>query len=152
MLKKLLLTTTLSISSLFAYNVGDKIDEDIANQLQLNDNKIYIVDFFASWCKSCKIELPLISKLNNDINKNNYKIIGVNMDKNKAKGEKFVKKLALNFDVIYDSNNQIVSKFEPIGVPAIYYIENKTVKKVVFGAVHDIDQKIKNDLKNLKDM
>ncbi|MDB2405567.1 TlpA family protein disulfide reductase [Arcobacteraceae bacterium] len=149
MIKRLLLTASLTISSTFAYNVGDTVDKNIVNDLKMNDNKIYIVDFFASWCASCKIELPLISKLNQTLDKSKYVLLGVNSDTNINKGKEFVNKLQLSFDVVYDNQNKIISKFNPIGVPAIYYIKNSKVQKVVFGAVHNIDQKILNDLKTI---
>ena len=149
MLKKLLLLTAISTSALFSYEVGDRVDLDIAKQLNIKDDKVYVIDFFASWCASCKIELPLISKLDKQIDKSKYKIIGVNSDRKINKGKAFVNKLNLSFDVVYDNDNKIISKFAPIGVPAIYYIKDLKVEKVIFGAVHNIDQKIQNDLNNL---
>jgi len=145
-----MISALLLVSSLNAqYNVNDKISDDIVNKLQLQKNKVYVLDFFASWCISCKLELPLISKLNNTLDNTKYKIIGINVDENKNDGKNFVNDLKLNFEVIYDSNNKIISKFEPVGVPAIYYIKNNIVKKVIFGAVHNIDDQISNDLKTI---
>jgi len=149
MLKKLLLMSALTTTSLFAYNVGDKLDNDVATKLNLQNDKIYILDFFASWCVSCKVELPLIAKLDESLNRTKYKIIGVDVDKDIHKGKNFVKKLNLKFDVIYDNDSQIISKFNPIGVPAVYYIKDLKVQRVMLGAVENIDQKIKNDLENL---
>ena len=148
MTKKLLLAS-LCTSTLLGYNVGDKIDTDVANQLNIKSDKVYVIDFFASWCKSCKIELPLISKLNNKLD-DKYEIKGVCIDEEKEIGKAFVKKLDLEFNVIYDESNKLVSKFSPIGVPAIYYIKNNEIAKVVFGAVDDIDEKIKHDLSLLE--
>ena len=149
MFKKLLLISTLSASALFAYDVGDTIDKNIQEKLNLKDNKIYIIDFFASWCASCKVELPLISKLDKTINKSKYKIIGVDSDLDIKKAKKFVKNLNLKFDVFYDNNSEIISKFNPIGLPAIYYIKDYKVKKVVYGAVDNIDKKIIIDLEKI---
>ncbi len=146
---KLVLINVLLVSSLFSYNVGDKIDNNIVQELNLNKEKIYVIDFFASWCASCKIELPLISKVNSKIDKSKYQIIGIDSDEDINKGKQFVKKLNLNFDVIYDNDNKIISKFAPIGVPAIYYIKDLKIQKVIFGAVHNIDQKILTDLKSI---
>ena len=135
---------------MFAYKVGDTIDKDVAITLNISNDKVYIIDFFASWCASCKIELPIISNLNKTIDKLKYKIIGVNSDQKRETGKSFVKKLNLNFDVVYDSNNKIISAFAPIGVPAIYYIKDLKIQKVVFGAVYNIDQKILDDLKGME--
>jgi cytochrome c biogenesis protein CcmG/thiol:disulfide interchange protein DsbE len=149
MFKKLLLVSIFCVSSLFAFDVGDKLDTQIINDLKLTKDKVYVLDFFASWCASCKIELPLISTVNTQIDKQKYEIIGIDSDKDINKGKAFVKKLNLNFDVIYDNQSKFISKFNPIGVPAIYYIKNFEVKKIIYGAVNDIDKKILADLQSL---
>ena len=150
MFKNLIISIFLTTSLMASYNVGDKLDFDSIKKLNLKSDKIYILDFFAAWCVSCKIELPMISKLNNTIDKSKYKIIGINVDENIEDGKLFVKELALNFDIVYDTNSELISKFDPIGIPALYYIENFRVKKVIFGAVHDIDKKILNNLKDMR--
>jgi len=148
-LSKIILILLLLTSLNASYKVGDKLSNNTVQMLHLTQDKVYILDFFASWCISCKIELPLISKLSNNLDNTKYKIIGINVDEDINDGENFVKELSLNFDVVYDNKNELISKFEPIGVPAIYYIKNNTVQKVIFGAVHNIDKTIKNDLKSI---
>jgi len=151
MLKRIILISILSISSLFSFQEGDRLDLQTIQDLKMVKDKIYIVDFFASWCTSCKIELPLISKVNTQINKDKYEIIGINSDKDIQKGKSFVKKLNLNFPIIYDTKSKLISKFNPIGVPAIYYIQNFEIKDVIYGAVHNIDKKILEDIKKFGD-
>jgi len=151
MLKRIILITILSISSLFSFQEGDRLDLQTIQDLKMVKDKIYIVDFFASWCTSCKIELPLISKVNTQINKDKYEIIGINSDKDIQKGKSFVKKLNLNFPIIYDTKSKLISKFNPIGVPAIYYIHNFKIKNIIYGAVPNIDKKILEDIKKLGD-
>ena len=148
-LSKIILILLLLTSLNASYKVGDKLSNNTVQMLHLTQDKVYILDFFASWCISCKIELPLISKLSNNLDNTKYKIIGINVDEDINDGENFVKELSLNFDVVYDNKNELISKFEPIGVPSIYYIKNNTVQKVIFGAVHNIDKTIKNDLKSI---
>ena len=149
MLKRIILITILSISSLFSFQEGDRLDLQTIQDLKMVKDKIYIVDFFASWCTSCKIELPLISKVNTQINKDKYEIIGINSDKDIKKGKAFVNTLNLNFPVIYDNKSKLISKFNPIGVPAIYYIQNFEIKNIIYGAVPNIDKKILNDINKL---
>ena len=79
-----------------------------------------------------------------------YKIIGVNVDEDINTGRNFVKELDLNFPIVYDPQNKIISAFAPIGIPAIYFIKDLEVKQVIFGAVHSIDEKILNTLDEIK--
>ncbi len=146
--------TLLLSSLLFSYQEGDTISQDIQTKLNIKEDKIYIIDFFASWCKSCKKEMPYISKVHQKIDSNKVEIIGIDVDKDIEKGKAFQKELksknALTFRVINDPQNYIVKEFNPIGMPALFYIQNKKVVHVIYGAVDNIDEIILNDLKRLK--
>ena len=130
----------------FAYKVNDKLDDSVVEKLELKRDKVYVLNFFASWCVSCKKELPLLSKLKLP---SNSQLIGINIDEEISDGKDFVMDLNLNFKIVYDTDNKIVSKFSPIGVPAIYYVKNLTVKKRIFGAINHIDEIVTKDLKKL---
>ena len=138
----------------FAYQVGDMISNPLVNTLGIDKEKIYIVDFFASWCGSCKKEIPLISKVNTQIDKNKIEIIGVDIDKNILDAKEFQSMLKakkqLNFRVVNDQQNILVSKFNPIGIPTLYYIKDKKIIGILTGAIKNIDKKIINDLKNME--
>jgi thiol-disulfide isomerase/thioredoxin len=147
---KNLIVVMLFSTFVFAFKVGDTLDEQTKNQLGIIDlDKIYVVDFFASWCKSCKIELPLISELSTKNDKSSFEIIGVDMDESLEDGKNFVQSLDLKMKVVYDDSNEIVGRFNPVGVPALYYIKNGKVVKTLFGAVPHIDKIILEDVKGL---
>lgn len=151
---RFLILTILLSSLLFSYQEGDTISQNIQKRLNIKEDKIYIIDFFASWCKSCKKEMPYISKVHQKIDSNKVEIIGIDVDKDIEKGKDFQKELksknALTFRVINDPENSIVKEFNPIGMPALFYIQNKKVVHVIYGAVDNIDQVILNDLKRLQ--
>lgn len=140
---KILFFTALLLNLSFAYKIGDNLDKSIVSILNMKKDKTYILNFFASWCVSCKKELPIVSKMTFP---SNSEFIAINVDENKEEGKAFVADLDLNLNVIYDKDNQIISKFNPVGVPAIYFVKNSKVQKIMFGAIKDIDKKI---LKNL---
>jgi len=151
---KHIIMSMLLIGSVYAYEKGDIISDNMAAHIGCNGEKVYVVDFFASWCGSCKKELPLISKANKNIDKSQVEIIGIDVDKNIQKGLAFQESLKadgkLNFRIINDPQNLIISEFAPIGMPTLYYIKNKTVVGVITGAVDDIDEQILQDIKKVK--
>ena len=147
MLKKTLYSLLFSTVALMALETGDSVPQNIQDRLKLESDKVYVVDFFASWCKSCKKELPLIT---NVYNEKIAEVIGINVDKNKENGEKFVKELELAFPIVYDSDKSLVEAFNPLGFPAVYYVKNGQILNIIFGAVEEIDKKIKEDIKAIK--
>lgn len=140
----------LLYSSLFAYEKGDILSADLVKELGLTTNKIYVIDFFASWCGSCQKELPLISNAAQQIDLQKAEIIGIDVDKNEQDGLHFQAELKeknqLRFKVINDPESHIISQFNPLGMPTLYFIKNAKVVHVIVGAVEDVDQKILNQL------
>ena len=151
---KIFITTILVLTNLLAYQKGDEIDQNMASHLGLKGDKVYVVDFFASWCGSCKKEIPLISKANLKIDQDKVEIIGIDVDKDADKGIKFQTMLKeenkLNFRVINDPQNLVIREFNPVGMPTLYYIKNRKVMHIITGAVDNIDSQILADLKGME--
>ena len=147
MIKKILYSLLFSSIAVMALETGEQLPKNIQEQLKLEPNKVYVVDFFASWCKSCKKELPLVNKIYQE---KVVEVVAVNVDKNREDGEALVKELNLTFPVVYDQDKSLVKSFDPLGFPAIYYIQNGKVLHVIFGAVDEIDKKITEDIKSIK--
>ncbi len=146
---RFIITLFMLSSMLFAYQQGDSLDQKISQKLNIEPNKVYVIDFFASWCASCKKELPLISKLNDKIDKNSVEIIGVDVDDDIKKAELFQKEMQLSFKVINDPKSDIIKVFDPVGMPAIYIIKDGKVSNLFLGAKDHIDEIIEMSLKSL---
>jgi thiol-disulfide isomerase/thioredoxin len=139
---------------LFSYDKGDTLSDSVVQKLQLKSEKIYVIDFFASWCHSCEKEMPHLSHLNSTLDKNRYEIIGVDVDKDTSKAKAFQKKMRdlnkLNFRVVNDSKGEIIKQFKPIGMPSLYIVQNLKVKDMIFGAIDGIDTIVDEKLKELQ--
>ena len=62
-------------------------------EVSLDDalGEITLIDFWASWCKPCRIENPNVVKLYNEYHDDGFNIIGVSLDKSKSKWLKAIK-------------------------------------------------------------
>ena len=148
---KIITLTLILLTSLFALQKGDVVPDNLAKHIGITQDKIYVIDFFASWCASCKKEIPLMSKANLHVDNSKVEFIGIDVDKDVQKGISFQNKLKeqnkLNFRVINDPQNMIIKAFKPIGMPTLYYVKNQKILGVITGAVDEIDTVIANDLK-----
>ena len=151
---KLITLLLLLNSLLFSYEKGDEVDLRVQQTLGMNEDKIYIVDFFASWCNSCEKEIPYISQVHQKVDANKVEIIGVDVDKDIEKALAFQEDLksknSLTFRVVNDPMNNIIREFKPIGMPALYYVQNGKVLDIIYGAIDNIDKVIFKDLKRLQ--
>ncbi len=152
-MKKMILTLLLPIL-LDAYELGEKIDDTMMAKLSSSQEHLVIVDFFASWCASCKKEIPLISQLYSKLDKSHVKVIGVDVDDDIQEAQKFQHSLKkqqhLNFPVINDSDHTIVKAFNPIAMPALFFIHKGRVVKVIYGAVDAIDSVVLKEIARME--
>ena len=150
MLKKILYTLCFSTLSLFSLESGDMLPSNLGEKLVLEQDKIYIIDFFASWCKSCQKELPLMVNLNGKLDANKVEIIGIDVDEDINEGKAFQEGLNLDFKVINDPKNELIGIFDPIGMPAVFIVKNSKVIATIIGAKENIDSYILEGLEDLK--
>jgi len=150
-IKNITLPLVLLLSSLptFSLEVGDTIDPEIAKQLNIPAGKVGIIDFFASWCLSCAKEMPELNDFDANESTNQTKVLGIDVDEELEEGLVFQRKFNVKFAVHNDTTQKIIQHFDPIGMPALFYIkDNKVIGKRI-GAVDNIDEKIKLDLAKL---
>lgn len=58
--------------------------------------KIVYLDFWATWCPSCRISLPWLNDLQSRFSKSNFEIIAISVDKNPQKVSEYISKEQLN--------------------------------------------------------
>ena len=88
--------------------------KDLKSRVTLSNDTLYVVNFWATWCKPCIDELPYFEKCNEDFQKYTVKIMLVNLDFNsqvKKNVAPFIKKKKLNAAIFHitdtDANSWI---------------------------------------------
>ena len=139
---RIVATLLLGTTFLLGYQRGDLVSPTIAQKIGLEKEKTYVIDFFASWCASCKREMPYLSRFS-DQAKGKVEVIGIDVDQNPQKAASFQKEMkeakALTFRVINDPKGEIIKHFDPIGMPALYVIQKGKITSVILGAKDHID-------------
>lgn len=54
--------------------------EQLEPYLHRNDDKTYVVNFWATWCKPCVVELPAFEKLHDEFKDKNVEVLLVSLD------------------------------------------------------------------------
>jgi thiol-disulfide isomerase/thioredoxin len=91
---------------------GDKLD------LEKYDGKVYLVDFWATWCGPCVGEIPNMKKNYEAYHDKGFEIIGLSCDQNQEVVEKFVKEREIPWGIVYGDRAPSPS-FEYYGISSI---------------------------------
>ena len=113
--------------------------------------KITIIDFWASWCRPCRIENPNLVRLYNRMNDKGLEIIGVSLDRNKASWERAIADDGLQWNHVSNLqywSDPIAKLYGVRSIPAAFVLdrEGKIVAKNLRGA--QLDAKIEELLQD----
>ena len=98
----------------------------------INENTLgefYIVNFFASWCKPCLAEDPLLMEMK----KKGITIIGINFRDDEDNFKEWIKEHGNPFEYILRDDGTIAYEMGLIGVPETFFIINKMTQKKIQG-------------------
>ena len=116
-------------------------DGSIINLKKINSDKIYILNFWATWCAPCKEEMPSLDKLHA---KDGIFVFPINLeDKNLKKTDKFYDDLNItNLNIYFDEGLKLTKAFSIRGVPTtIIFNKNKDEVARIKGSVDFSDKK-----------
>lgn len=115
--------------------------EELKSVIQKEDGKLYVLNFWATWCKPCIEELPHFMEVNEMYKTEpDFKMILVSLDHSKAlhtKVKRFIEANNLNVDVYLLDDNKRMNEWIPDvdeswsgAIPATVFYKNG--KKVEF--------------------
>ncbi|HEY5909176.1 MAG TPA: TlpA disulfide reductase family protein [Verrucomicrobiae bacterium] len=104
--------------------------------------KVLLIDFWATWCGPCVRELPNVLKAYEARHKDGFEIIGISLDEDKGKLEKFLKEKNMPWQQYFDGKgwgNKLAVKFGVNSIPATYLLdrEGKIIGKDLRGRALD---------------
>lgn len=76
-------------------------DGNIIKLSELKGNYV-LIDFWASWCKPCRMENPNVVRMYNKFEDENFEIFGVSLDRNKEKWQEAIAKDQLEWTHVSD--------------------------------------------------
>lgn len=85
--------------------------------------KLVFLNFWATWCGPCRIEMPSMQRLYNELNKDGFEIIAVDLMEDKKVVKKFLDQNKLTFPVLLDKNGQVGTLYGVRSIPTTYLID-----------------------------
>jgi thiol-disulfide isomerase/thioredoxin len=81
-------------------------------------HKLYMVNFWATWCEACIEEMPSMVALREKYASKGFEILAINVDENPAQAvPPILKEFGIQFPVFTDSQNQLSELFDVHAIP-----------------------------------
>ena len=91
--------------------------------------KPILVNFWATWCAPCKLEMPAIQAYA-DKYADKLVVLPINADDNPAAIQKFIDELGLTMPVYVDKGGRVENLFHILGLPTTYFIDQEGNLKI----------------------
>lgn len=134
------LAANKGVSPRVGYRAPDFVVKDLAgNDVTLSDQlgKPVFINFFATWCTFCRVEMPYIETLYGELG-DEVAFMIVDLRESQATVEAFFADHGLTVPVYLDATGASGARYAVRGIPASFFIDGDgVIKEVAIGALSE---------------
>ncbi len=96
-------------------------------EVKLKDyrGKIVFLNFWATWCLPCRVEMPSMEKLYAQFKSRNFTILAINLRENSRTVKDFQKEFKLTFPILLDTDGSVGLEYAARAIPTTYLVDRK---------------------------
>ncbi|MDP6515486.1 MAG: TlpA disulfide reductase family protein [Alphaproteobacteria bacterium] len=100
---------------------------DDGGSFRLSDHKgnLVVINFFASWCTTCGIEVNDLEKVYQEFAGKNVMFVGVGIDDTETKARKYVENYGITYPTGLDVTGTIKKGYGIYGLPYTFFVDRK---------------------------
>jgi peroxiredoxin len=85
--------------------------------------QVVMVNFWATWCGPCRVELPHLERLYTRYRSAGFVLLGVNVDDQAAAGLQMAQRMGLSFPVLHDADKAVTRRYDVGAMPGTVLID-----------------------------
>jgi thiol-disulfide isomerase/thioredoxin len=85
--------------------------------------KIVFLNFWTTWCPTCRIEMPSMEKLHQKLKNKDFAMVTINLQESASQVKAFFKEFKLTFTDLLDSTGEIGASFGIRAIPTTYILD-----------------------------
>ncbi|MCU0939192.1 MAG: TlpA family protein disulfide reductase [Burkholderiaceae bacterium] len=92
-------------------------------RLQEQRGRVVMVNFWATWCGPCRVEMPHLARLYEKYRGSGFVVLAVNIDEDPRKAADLATKLGLRFPVLLDTEKKVSRMYDLSTMPSTVLID-----------------------------
>jgi tetratricopeptide (TPR) repeat protein len=123
------------------------VKSSTGNELALEKlrGKIVLLDFWASWCIPCRIDMPEVRKIWKKYSGDRFTIVGINLDSSRPAFDEYVKTEAVTWPQYFDGQgwgNLVARQYGVYAIPQTVLIDHEGAIRAIGLRGEELDMKI----------
>lgn len=95
----------------------------------LENGKVYLLDFWATWCVTCKETAPIIAELRKDYHQKGFEVLAITMDEDLAAVRKYMAEKKPEFPILLDTKSAVTNRYKVKVVPTFVLVKDGVILK-----------------------
>jgi thiol-disulfide isomerase/thioredoxin len=87
--------------------------------------KIVFLNFWTTWCPTCRIEMPSMEKLHQKFKNQDFAMVTINLQESASQVKSFFKEYKLTFTALLDSDGEVGIQFRINAIPTTYILDKE---------------------------
>jgi len=127
------------------------LDDIRKDPLKKGQNRVVVMDFWATWCPPCQEETAVLQKLQNKYGSKGVVVVGISLDAGGAKDvSPFMKEHKLSYLVLLDPRSSVGRQYGVRGIPATFILDrNGIIKQQHVGYEASMEKGLEDEVKAL---
>ena len=95
------------------------------DEVALSDylGKYVMLNFWATWCGPCRIEMPSMQVLYEKLDKDKFELLAIDLQESQRTVQKFIDGEGFTFPVLLDTSSKVGSDYGARSIPTTYLID-----------------------------
>ena len=85
--------------------------------------KIVFLNFWTTWCPTCRVEMPSMEKLHQKFKNQDFAMVTINLQESASQVKRFFKEYKLTFTALLDSDGEVGIRFRINAIPTTYILD-----------------------------
>lgn len=102
-----------------------------ATSLSSFRGKKVMLNFWATWCGPCRIEIPAMVKLYDEYQSKGFEIVAINLREDPSKVSVFVEQYKMRFPILLDVDARVSEAYFVRGIPTSVFLDDRGIIKAV---------------------
>ena len=107
--------------------VESRLNDADGRPVSLSDfrGKIVFLNFWTTWCPTCRIEMPSMEKLHQKFKDGDFAVVTINLQEPASRVKEFFKEFKLTFTALLDNGGEVGIMFGINQIPTTYILDKK---------------------------